>query len=75
MFSGRFTLDDGTERLEIMWVDPSRSEGGAFAYLPKHKILTTGDFCVNRASGNNLGEPDSPIRNPVNQWMRCLPPP
>jgi cyclase len=67
-FTDRITFDDGAERVEITRVDPSHSKGDAIAYLPKHKILITGDLCVNWAFGNNIGDQGA---NPEN-WIRVL---
>jgi cyclase len=67
-FTDRLALDDGTERVEIIRMDPSHSKGDAIAYLPKHKILVTGDLCVNWAFGNNIGDSGA---NPEN-WIRVL---
>src|SRR5260221_540872 len=39
----------------------------SIAYLPKEKILFTGDLCVNFA-GNNIADPDA---DPAN-WLRVL---
>ena len=44
---------------------PRPHPGDAVAYLPKHKILCTGDACVNGAY-NFMGHSDSA------SWIRCL---
>lgn len=67
-FTDRIIFDDGTERVEIVRVDPSHSKGDAVAYLPKHRILITGDLVVNWAFGNNIGDAGG---NPEN-WVRVL---
>ncbi len=67
-FSDRIIFDDGTERVEVMRVEPSHSKGDAVVYLPKHKILITGDLVVNWGYGNNLGDTGG---NPEN-WIRVL---
>jgi cyclase len=38
------------------------------AYLPKEKILVSGDLCVNWKLGNNVADPDADIDN----WIRVL---
>jgi cyclase len=67
-FSDRIAFDDGSERVVITRVDPSHSKGDAVAYLPKSKILISGDLCVNWAFGNNLGDTGG---NPEN-WIKVL---
>jgi glyoxylase-like metal-dependent hydrolase (beta-lactamase superfamily II) len=67
-FTDRMNFDDGTERVEITRVEPSHSKGDAVAYLPKHKILITGDLVVNWGFGNNNGDMGG---NPEN-WIRVL---
>ena len=67
-FTDRMIFDDGTQRLELMRVDPSHSKGDAIAYLPKHRILITGDLVVNWGFGNNNGDTGG---NPEN-WIRVL---
>ncbi len=67
-FSDRITFDDGSERVDVLRVEPSHSRGDAVAYLPKHRILIAGDLCVNWAFGNNLGDAGG---NPEN-WIHVL---
>jgi glyoxylase-like metal-dependent hydrolase (beta-lactamase superfamily II) len=67
-FTDRLIFDDGTERVEVIRVEPSHSKGDAVAYLPKHKILITGDLVVNWEFGNNIGDSGA---NPEN-WIRVL---
>jgi cyclase len=67
-FSDTIVFDDGTMRVEISRVLPSHSQGDAIAFLPKQRILVTGDLCVNWAWGNNLGDSGA---NPEN-WIRVL---
>ena len=67
-FTDRMVFDDGTERVELLRVEPSHSKGDAIAYLPKHKILITGDLVVNWAFGNNNGDMGG---NPGN-WIHVL---
>jgi len=67
-FADRMVLDDGTQRVEITRVGPGHSKGDAVAYLPKQKILVTGDLCVTWSAGNNVGDPDADPDN----WLRAL---
>ncbi len=48
-FTDRLVLDDGTQRAELYFFGHAHTPGDAFLYLPKHKILCTGDACVNGA--------------------------
>jgi cyclase len=67
-FADRMVLDDGTQRVEMTRVGPGHSKGDAVAYLPKQKILVTGDLCVTWQSGNNVGDADADPDN----WVRAL---
>jgi cyclase len=64
-FDDRYVLDDGTQRVEFLHFGHSHTPGDAVAYLPKHKILCTGDACVNGAF-NYMGHSNSA------SWVRCL---
>lgn len=66
-FQDKMVFDDGTHRVELIRMGPGHTRGDAVAYLPKEKILFTGDLCVNFA-GNNVADPDA---DPVN-WLRAL---
>ena len=57
-FSEGMVFDDGTERVEVTRVGPAHSKGDAVAYLPKEKILVSGDLVVTWTDGNNLGDAD-----------------
>jgi len=61
-------FDDGTRRVELTRLGPAHSKGDAVAYLPREKILVTGDLCVNWNWGNNVGDPDANFDN----WIRVL---
>lgn len=67
-FTDGMVFDDGTQRVEITRVGPAHSKGDAVAYLPKHKILVTGDLCVTWVYGNNVADADA---DPAN-WLRAL---
>jgi glyoxylase-like metal-dependent hydrolase (beta-lactamase superfamily II) len=68
LFEDRLTFDDGEHRVELIRVGPGHTIGDAVAYLPKEKILITGDLCVNWTSGNNVGDRDADPDN----WVRVL---
>jgi phosphoglycerate dehydrogenase-like enzyme/glyoxylase-like metal-dependent hydrolase (beta-lactamase superfamily II) len=64
-FDDKLVLDDGKQRVEFLHLGHSHTLGDAVAYLPRHKILCTGDACVNGAF-NFMGHSDSA------SWVRCL---
>ncbi|MFL5242801.1 MAG: NAD(P)-dependent oxidoreductase [Gemmataceae bacterium] len=65
VFDDKLVLDDGTQRIEFRFMGHAHTAGDAVAYLPKHKILCTGDACVNGAF-NFMGHSDSA------SWIRAL---
>ena len=64
-FDEKYVLDDGAQRVEFLHFGHSHTIGDAVAYLPKHKILCTGDACVNGAF-NFMGHANS------GSWVKCL---
>jgi cyclase len=66
-FRDKLVLDDGSHRVELVRMGPGHTRGDAVAYLPKERILFTGDLCVNFA-GNNMADPDADPDN----WLRAL---
>jgi cyclase len=66
-FRDRLVMDDGTQRVELLRLGPGHTRGDAVAYLPKPRILFTGDLCVNRP-GNNIADPDAD----PDGWLRAL---
>jgi cyclase len=67
-FTDRIVFDDGTQRVEITRVGPAHSKGDAVAWLPKQRILVTGDLLVNWNWGNNVSDRDADFDN----WIRVL---
>jgi phosphoglycerate dehydrogenase-like enzyme/glyoxylase-like metal-dependent hydrolase (beta-lactamase superfamily II) len=65
VFDDKLVLDDGKQRVEFLFLGHAHTAGDAFAYLPKHKLLCTGDACVNGAF-NFMGHSDSA------SWVRVL---
>jgi cyclase len=61
-------FDDGVRRVELIKVGPGHSKGDAVAWLPKEKILFTGDLCVNWKSGNTVADVDADHLN----WVKAL---
>lgn len=66
-FSERLVLDDGTRRVELIKLGPGHTKGDAVAYLPKERVLFTGDLCVTRA-GNNVADRDAD----PDHWLKAL---
>ena len=46
-FPNRLVFDDGSQRVELIYFGHAHTLGDAVAWLPKHRILFTGDACVN----------------------------
>lgn len=65
VFDDKLVLEDGKQRVEFLFMGHAHTPGDAVAYLPKHKILCTGDACVNGAF-NYMGHSDSA------SWVRAL---
>jgi cyclase len=55
-FHDRLVIDDGTRRLELIRLGPAHTPGDVVAWLPKERIVFTGDLCTTRAQ-NNLADP------------------
>jgi cyclase len=67
-FPDRLAFDDGTHRVELIKVGPGHTLGDSVAWLPKERILFTGDLCVNNRPGNNVADPDASPEG----WVRAL---
>lgn len=65
IFDEKLVLDDGHQRVELLHLGHGHTIGDAVAYLPKQRILCTGDACPNGPSGD-LGDSDSAA------WIRSL---
>lgn len=48
-FDDKYVLYDETQRVEFHYLGHAHTPGDAVAWLPQHKILCTGDACVNGA--------------------------
>jgi phosphoglycerate dehydrogenase-like enzyme/glyoxylase-like metal-dependent hydrolase (beta-lactamase superfamily II) len=46
-FPERMVIDDGSRRVELLHFGTAHTRGDGFAYLPREKILFTGDVVVN----------------------------
>lgn len=65
IFDDKLVLDDGTQRVEFLFLGHAHTSGDCFAYLPKHKVLCTGDACTN-GPFNYMGHSD------VASWIKVL---
>jgi glyoxylase-like metal-dependent hydrolase (beta-lactamase superfamily II) len=65
LFPKDLIFDDGKHRVELMHLGVAHTHGDAVAWLPKERILFTGDVCVN-GPYNYVGDGD------VGQWVATL---
>lgn len=66
-FRDKLVFDDGARRVELLRVGPGHTRGDAVAWLPKERVLFTGDLATSRA-GNFVGDPGADPDN----WVRVL---
>ena len=66
-FHDKLVVDDGERRLEFLRVGPGHTRGDTVAWLPKERIVFTGDLCTTRAQ-NNLADPGMDPHG----WVRIL---
>jgi glyoxylase-like metal-dependent hydrolase (beta-lactamase superfamily II) len=65
LFSKDLIFDDGKHRVELMHLGVAHTHGDAVAWLPKQRIVFTGDVCVN-GPYNYVGDGD------VGKWVVTL---
>lgn len=65
LFPKQLYFDDGKHRVELMHLGVAHTHGDAVAWLPKEKILFTGDVCVN-GPYNFVGDGD------IGKWIATL---
>lgn len=65
LFSKDLIFDDGKHRVELMHLGVAHTHGDALAWLPKERILFTGDVCVN-GPYNYVGDGN------VTKWIETL---
>jgi len=65
VFPREMAFDDGKRRVELKWLGVAHTKGDGFVWLPKEKILFTGDACVNGAY-NYLADAT------VTEWIKTL---
>src|SRR5690242_5453603 len=65
LYNKDLIFDDGKHRVELLHFGVAHTHGDGFAWLPKEKILFTGDACVN-GPYNYVGDGDT------EQWIKTL---
>jgi len=65
LFPKEMIFDDGKHRVELHYFGVAHTHGDGFAWLPKEKILFTGDACVNGAY-NYVADGDT------GEWLNTL---
>ena len=65
LYNTEMIFDDGKQRVELLHFGVAHTHGDGFAWLPREKILFTGDACVN-GPYNYMGDGDS------GQWIKTL---
>jgi len=69
VFDDKLVFDDGEHRVELIRMGPAHTGGDAVAYLPKEKILVTGDLFVN---GNPWGNNVADAHADYDKWLLVL---
>lgn len=65
VYTDSMAFDDGVHRVELRWPGIAHTHGDTLIWLPKEKILFTGDVCVN-GSYNYLHDSN------VGEWIKAL---
>ncbi len=65
LYTKDMIFDDGRHRVELLHFGVAHTHGDGFAWLPKEKVLFTGDACVN-GPYNYVGDGDT------EQWIKTL---
>lgn len=65
LFRKDMIFDDGKHRVELIHLGVAHTHGDGFAWLPKERILFTGDACVN-GPYNYVGDGDT------ERWIQTL---
>ena len=65
LYNKDMIFDDGRHRVELLHFGVAHTHGDGFAWLPKEKILFTGDACVN-GPYNFVGDGDT------GEWIKTL---
>jgi glyoxylase-like metal-dependent hydrolase (beta-lactamase superfamily II) len=65
LYNTDLIFDDGKHRVELLHFGVAHTHGDGFAWLPKERILFTGDACVN-GPYNYVGDGDT------GEWIKTL---
>jgi cyclase len=65
LYRSELIFDDGKHRVELLHFGVAHTHGDGFAWLPKERILFTGDACVN-GPYNYAADGD------IGQWIKTL---
>ena len=65
LFPDTLIFDDGVHRVELRYFGTAHTHGDGFAWLPREKVLFTGDACVN-GPYNYVGD------GQVGDWIKTL---
>jgi len=65
LFPKELIFDDGKRRVELHYFGTGHTKGDGYAWLPKEKVLFTGDACVN-GPYNNVMDGD------IGEWIKTL---
>ena len=65
VFENKLVLDDGAMRAELLYLGNAHTHGDVFVWLPKQRILFSGDACVN-GPYNYMGDGNSI------DWLKTL---
>lgn len=69
LFDDTIVFDDSIHRVELIRMGPAHTAGDGVAYLPKEKILVTGDlFVIGIPWGNNVADPHADY----DRWLKVL---
>lgn len=69
LFNDTLIFDDSIHRVELIRMGPAHTAGDGVAYLPKEKILVTGDlFAIGIPWGNNVADPHADY----DKWIKVL---
>ena len=68
-FDSSIAFDDGEHRVQLIRMGPAHTSGDGVAYLPKEKILVTGDLFVN---GNPWGNNVADAHADYDRWLSVL---
>ncbi len=65
LFPRQMDFDDGTRRLELHYLGVAHTHGDTWGWMPKEKVLFTGDACVN-GPYNYTGDGN------IGDWIKTL---